>query len=151
MVAKRHVTGPRDRTLQAALAERLAVTGRVTWYSIIRRHDNPGSNAVDSAVAVSPRSWREEAASASTRNRSFSFSFCSLLTVSKAPVWSQLVHTGSWVQGPSEYAKAKQVIHADDGGSGFDTLAARELKIKKIKVFFMNVPYTKSEVQPAVK
>lgn len=76
VVAKRHVTGPRDRTLQAAREERLAVTGRVTWYSIIRRHDNPGSNAVDSAVTLSTRSWREAAANASaSAETSFSFLF----------------------------------------------------------------------------
>lgn len=136
MVAKRHVTGPRDRTLQAALAECLAVTGRVTWYSIIRRHDNPGSNAVDSAVAVSPRSWREEAASASTSaETSVSFSFCSLLTVSKASVWSRLFHTGSWGEAPSEYAKAKQVIHSDDAAVVLTQWQWEDLKSKRWKVF----------------
>lgn len=68
LLVVKHVTGRRDRTVQTAQE------GHVTWYSIIRRHDNAGSNAVDSASNRVP-----------SARTSFSFIFFfPLLAASKA-------------------------------------------------------------------
>lgn len=67
----------------AGREERLAVTGRVTWYSIIRRHDNPASNAVSSQRTAS-----EGLAGGGSRNRLlsfFSFLFLYLLQHERPP------------------------------------------------------------------